>query len=747
MSELVAPWSQHHTFLTLNKYNADKERIPCEVSITRDQPFIHASERLYVAAESWRLSAGLGEGGLVYNYIQPTWFIEAETQTHQLTEVLDVVGTVDEGNGGDYKAVNVALRAESGLKSASGKKMRLSLVAVQPQGQTNSVQGVVENLMKVCNSVTGVAGDIIRLGPMPIGDGTYVSPDFFLLDTIIESVVGPGIGVRGLYDFVIEINNIQVIGTNASNKNIGSMVVKVLHVDNPLITLTEEFVRKHFSSALNFYTQQFSTTESKWSSIAPHGMKTATLGLNPNFYQIAAASGTEFKIGDEVRYKESPQGAWKVTTVTELPANWVQPIADGSGFSVEVTMTEQQATEGGNLVKYFAYVSEEGDDFDGSIKCDVEVTPLAALGHTEFQDEQFGVSLISENAKIRTIIRKHPAEGGVPVPVYTPNDLYRRFNPDENAENDFKLWQLQSSPNGGFGVEVKAHVKDLRISADMVEALGLQTVAYYPDVDASTSNFGHKFVLRRVENQWPFADLYDPLADITFSVVSANPIVCEEVVANSAVDITFHECDIFGSIDETHLAEIFGRVDANHFIRYNDNYYKLIGLAQNKGTTIRTADRYIKGTYEYDDFGIAYWNYKGLPPGAEIRSVGELTVESFALFSGIQIISVSGLIVDPMVTSWSTGERVISEIRLGTYWNANALSSGETGSTTSEFVGDIRWDANRPQYLGVRSHISIYSMKFRAQAIFRNANAIPPKNLSLSQSGMFELKLRFLTVK
>ena len=60
-----------------------------------------------------------------------------------------------------------------------------------------------------------------------LGDGTYINPDFFLLDTIIESVVGPGIGVRGLYDFVIEIDNLQAMGANAGGKNVAQLICKI----------------------------------------------------------------------------------------------------------------------------------------------------------------------------------------------------------------------------------------------------------------------------------------------------------------------------------------------------------------------------------------------------------------------------------------------------------------------------------------------------------------------------------------
>ena len=78
MSELVAPFSKQHLFLTLSQYNKKDEAVLARAEIHKDQSFFPASTGSFLASESFRLSLfGNPKSGYVYQYIQPEWFISA----------------------------------------------------------------------------------------------------------------------------------------------------------------------------------------------------------------------------------------------------------------------------------------------------------------------------------------------------------------------------------------------------------------------------------------------------------------------------------------------------------------------------------------------------------------------------------------------------------------------------------------------------------------------------------------------
>ena len=109
----------------------------------------------------------------------------------------------------------------------------------------------------------------------------------------------------------------------------------------------------------------------------------------------------------------------------------------------------------------------------------------------------------------------------------------------------------------------------------------------------------------------------------------------------------------------------------------------------------------------------------------------------------------SGVSFIPMITDVSSGIRVLAEYRIPFIYGVQNNPDGSSLVSTDTFYGDIIFNSGASkQYLKVVSSSKVYDCVLRCELVYRNPNHEPPtKQVKIPPTGLFQVKLRWLTTK
>jgi hypothetical protein len=326
----------------------------------------------------------------------------------------------------------------------------------------------------------------------------------------------------------------------------------------------------------------------------------------------------------------------------------------------------------------------------------------------------------------------------------TPNQMYEIFNIEDPtidpASNVSKYpWFLQTHSNGGFSLKINRDFDNFKISKDFCDSLGLvpefirnraRQKSMLPDTDITI------IVVRTGE---PYDD--EGHADVVWSGQDFTEQIEEEQISHFTL---WNGQLIDSEYCRNHIGATLRSVG---IVPAHLSYYRLIAVSSTNAVTRRVNEKVKRaGQVLTDPEDGEYYFWSNVQPGDLLLNSNVISVESFSLFEGIQIVCPS-LPFSPMITSYSSGMRVLCEIRLSYEYTGNSDQSGRVISTADAFVGDIVWNANNFQYLQLQSVGKIYNLETRVQLVYRDCNRLPPKPVFIPPRGIFQCKVRLLAVK
>ena len=237
--ELIAPWNKESLFLTVTEYNDSDDPILASASVTKDQPFFNtAGGGVYIAAESFRLSAFAGDLGYIYQMLKPEWYIAGEQKGGDATENDNETTTNLVTN-----SVNIFTDG-----NVTETKRRIELQPSQYTQGESSLARLQNHLATYMNDFRMCQNSVVKLEAT---DGTRL---YKLLSDPTENVKAEGFGARGLVDvpFVVERvvhltnEDTTIIHADGGEVKCFCIEVAVSYADVPSDTLLSE-LKKYFS--------------------------------------------------------------------------------------------------------------------------------------------------------------------------------------------------------------------------------------------------------------------------------------------------------------------------------------------------------------------------------------------------------------------------------------------------------------------------------------------------------------------
>ncbi len=322
----------------------------------------------------------------------------------------------------------------------------------------------------------------------------------------------------------------------------------------------------------------------------------------------------------------------------------------------------------------------------------------------------------------------------------TPNEMYEIYNIKDPTDPDTNPWFLQTHSNGGFTIKINKAFDNFKISKDFADALGLEPVIMRAGVVDNQRNVDtlNRIVVIRCNVPDHDGNAKVDWGDQNNFTENAVEDVSENFTTHDGRPITDEWCS-------THILSVVRRIGVE---AEADSYYKILSVMPQKEMLTRHTrpSKHRAAVYTDPDDG-DYYNWAKVLPGDQIYNTQEISVESFSLYEGIQIVCPGGVAFSPMITSYSSGMRVLAEIRMAYNYTGHSDASGRVTTTSDEFVGDLVWNANNFQYLQLQTVGKIYNLECRAQYIFRDCNRLPPKPVMIPPRGIFQVKIRLLAVK
>jgi hypothetical protein len=320
----------------------------------------------------------------------------------------------------------------------------------------------------------------------------------------------------------------------------------------------------------------------------------------------------------------------------------------------------------------------------------------------------------------------------------TPNEMYQIFNVRDPADNETYPWVLQTHSNGGFGIQINKAFDNFRISKEFADALGLDPVLLRPTMIQNQRNPNTRNRIVVIQTGEPDVDGHARLIwgenDVDFA---------EHVIEDVSSNFTTLDGQ---PINDQWCVDNLQTIIQRTGVEEAKSYYKLLQVMPQKELITQTSTILRRAAAVYTDaIDGDYYNWDHVKPGDEILNRREISVESFSLYEGIQIVC-PNLPFSPMITSQSSGMRVLSEIRLAYQYTGNSDASGRVTTTSDEFVSDFVWNANNFQYCQLQSVGKIYNLECRAQYVFRDTSR-PPVAVYIPPKGIFTVKIRLLAVK
>ncbi len=765
--ELIAPWNKESLFLTVTEYNDSYEPILAVASVEKDQPFFNtAGGGVYIAAESFRISAFAKDLGYIYQMLKPNWFISGHRR----------VGDADES---DEKVTTILQTNDVVVQEGSLYKMRIKL---KPDlSDESSLRTLQTSLAGDLNDYRVHKNSIVSITP----DQSVASETryFKILNEPGETMQAQGMGSRGLVDVPFEIIDVITLGEDNEtqvhldiNGNPLNFCVAILveKKDIPAET-TLDSIKRYFSQGLYCYANQ-SRNELDWayngnyvlkilgayrmlvrdvdgvdekdiSDIEKGGQPQVRLWTNrdkffepavevhlshadyvthgmissTHFHQWAYEDSTSFGFRLSVAFNEEPNSNAKLLETLAL-AN------DNQGMgTIQIKALDQ--------MQCFAY------GFDtpviDSLNCiaDCELLVGAPL---DVSDDQAPIpinliqkrSVAYEGTIARTVSNTN-------YPALSPNEMFQIYNGlDESGE---PLWLLNGHINGGFKIEIKQDLDTLRVSKEFFDELGLDPrVLSYESVSEEDKHSVGVLLVPTLQPDEEGTAIDRPQEHSNFS--------------NWVTEADVSQCTLWdGSMIDSSsgaLDQLVGQVVRVIGLEESVSYFRLMNHYRKHRAGGKLRKMFLKDSRIEDGDDGPEYVFSNVSAGDVIQNLQYVSVESFSMFEAIQLCA--SVPFQPMITSYSSGMRVLAELRLSFPVGPQPGPTGKNQGTNDFWIGDIQWNAsNGHQYLQLSTaQQSIYQLEIRAQFVYRNANALPPKPIWIApRGGLFQTKIRLVSVK
>ena len=342
-----------------------------------------------------------------------------------------------------------------------------------------------------------------------------------------------------------------------------------------------------------------------------------------------------------------------------------------------------------------------------------------------------------------------------PKGIMCVNELFEMFNipeliEDEKEDNGTKagqgLWTLQSHSNGGFVLTVNRDVSRFQITKSFADQLGLEPYITLIQNDKRTDalQVDENFILARYNTKT--AAIHMETTD------NFDNMVVEDKLSNyqERVDDDYERTDDWGAYYMDIVRSNYTKNDLLGMTVYHKDTkqpFKILNVATSSHHVTRTYKTKVAAIVKEFEGTIVY-EWPNVPAGSVIGNTSSVSIESFSLFEGIQV-TIPNLPFDPMITSYSNGQRAVCELRFPIPYNGGSNSTGRVVSTTDDKIGDLIWSVGGSghQWLPVSSIGSIYSLAVQCNLVYRDANNIAPRPVYLPKNGIWQVKVVFLEVK
>ncbi len=767
--ELIAPWNKESLFLTCTTYNSSSEPILASASVEKDQPFFNtAGGGVYIAAESFRLSAFAKDIGYVYQMLKPEWFISGRNSER------------DPDQASTYEATN--LRTDDMRVVEGTQYMRMKLVVDQTNVNVSNISRLLPQYAVSLNDYRVCKGCSIGVTP---DDNSQRA--FELLNDPTETLQGQGFGIRGLSEVPFEVIEVRILGARPtavildSEGHIGNwcMSISVLKRDLPHGTSLDE-LKKYFSSGLYCFSDEVKNSPEEWSYqgrpvlqiLGPWHLLVPSVqdkdgtevdvqdiqSYQP-LYRMSCREGKVFEIGTPVEIDYYDEDGIHETLDGTINHNfwkdWAFESSVAFQFLLGFAFTRDSTTY--PQVESIIDAAAVFDDVDGygvsafvqkcfyTYRTDANVADqlyaMAKLRTTvgpDLQDYTTDMRIhlhgrpdvLFSGTTARTISTKE-------YPALSPNEMFQIYN---GADSDGEaMWLLNGHANGGFQIKIMQDMSELVVNKDLFDTLGLdpQLISYETVHDGATRQM--HFILIKTERPDDTGNAVNtphPINQNFSNYVSETPL--SELTTWDGNMINPSNIDSYFNT----IVHKIGEPEATGYFRVINAYIR----NANGGTERR---KFRKESMVQDGPDGPEIVFNNVSKGDYIQNLQYVSMESFALFEAIQI-CVPSLPFSGMVTSFSSAQRVLAELRLDFPVGPQAGLDGTNQGTNDFWVGDIHWSANNGhQYLQLSTaQQSIYNLQITAQMVYRDANRRVPKPIMLAPNGgLFQCKIRLVSVK
>ncbi len=783
MSELVAPFSKQHLFLTLSQYNKTDESVLARCEIHKDQPFFPASSGTFLATESFRLSLfGNPKSGYVYQYIQPDWFIAATRENPDIVEQ-------------EFQE-NTNLCTGQVLFSADNNPaenfIELHAIFQDAEHETN-LGRILETFAGELNDERFNRNSVIRIPPAQNFTPQQLQ-NFTLTEKPSLNLRGVGFGPQGLGVLRGTIESLtpdwerdipdQLDGNGHPHRF--QVQFKILKKELPSSTTVED-IAIYLSSGVHLWPDigSVGNNEALMTVMGPYSIEVDNIHNEEETVELVGPredvhvpnhvlwcnDEESYTTGGTINVKHAVSEFIHQTYtghVREVGPEWINEAHDAYYFGLYVKWASDQAkgvasgyttgflTWPNNFINnrsFYVYTLGEGKQLVRNVSSEVN---LKYAGTATVTDINYGHDDITEALPLYlSEVAKNELEivgrswSDTQVGVMTPNEMYSMFNVPHGFSADSQPWIFNTHENGGFTITItEEDLCSFSISKNFADSLGLDPVIVQESYTKKTDNRQLEKIIMIIpimsEFTIPTDEGVQVVNNIIFDVADgfANNVI-EDSPENYFFEGIAGQATDESPIKSQEAHDNLGAVVVNIRTRKR---FKLVNVQTSRKHVISKRKIRIEPQLRLRG-GVEYYYWSEPPNGGYIPNFSNISVESFSLFEGIMIVAPS-LPFQGMVTSFSSSMRVLTELRLPFPYSGNSNEVGHLVNTTDSMIGDIIWSANNGhQYVPVSAVGDIYNLVCQALLVFRNCNEIPPRPVHIGKNGIFMVKIRMLEVK
>ena len=796
--EIVAPTTQNCLFTTLTQYNETDRVELAECQIVKEQPFINTPHSTFIALESFRLSAGLSKDGLVYKHCLPSWILEGTQRSYDEQandpDVLEYSTAVPDVRGGHLMPdADNPCEAEINIEFVDpvGNNSSYATLIARSIGSLDRIRRGNEFALQSTNSGY-TAGVKILTSALHDADG--------------YGIVGGGAGPHRLHDVLVEVStsnyvNYAIHASGDQDEDTYAQTVNVtLSID--LVEYdakvnggnTSDDIIKMINEGCYLYTSDY------WGEVQNDEMIAQVLGPVGCMVAVDDASvsgeanynhqmdilwvqirkpndGAPFTSGDRVDFTDRsgvrhPDSG----VIQELSDQWFE-ITENAETGVEESISLDVVVNF-NYQQYSGLSQETRDhlfDQSGSIEQgsqDQEAKKfyLSTIGGRGFGNHLAGTIRIGskENDPIERHVYYdlafHPLtttnlthtelrrKFDEVTPVYCPNDMFEHYNLRSHDDDVKDSWVLNTSSNGGFEIRLPSgKLSEFRISQDFVDALGLEKRLRYIGT-SKESDSSIELAVVELDNM---GDWLQHNEDQSLEERMVRHFTPDQLYIDRDYDGGFTTVTQDFNASAQDAVTYYTTLTTSNYVLSNEahvdaeNRYHLKNFTFNNSVRKVCSEQFIDPVPITLQGGAPGWAYNNPPEDSWIPNTQMITLESFSLFDAIRIVCPSGVSFIPMITDVSSGIRVLAEYRIPFIYGTTNGITGEPLVTIDTFYGDIIFNSGASkQYLKVVSSSKVYDCVLRCELVYRNPNHEPPtKQVKIPPTGLFQVKLRWLTTK